>query len=377
MPRIYLSPPHQNGRELAHIQEVLQSNYLAPVGPMLDRLEHDMSRITGIPHCLALNAGTAALHLALRHLRDQQPQDERMPPLVIAASLSFIASITPALYLGCEVWLCDVEPESWTIDPIQLSHALTQARLENRRVLCVLPTDLYGQACDLSAIKGLCDPMGIPVICDSAEALGVEREGPAPHAQIFSFNGNKIITCSGGGILASHDETLIAHARKLSMQARENFVHYEHREIGYNYRLSNLLAAVAVAQLESLQDRVRRRREIFDGYQKRLHDLEGISFMPEANWNTCTRWLSVIRIDPRRFGADREHIRLALEAADIESRPVWKPLHQQPVLQHLRMFGGPVSDTLFAEGLCLPSGSALSDNDLDRICGVILKASKV
>ena len=371
MPRIYLSPPHQNGRELPLIQEVLHSNYLAPVGPMLDRLEHDMARITGAPHCLALNAGTAALHLALRHLRDQYPHDDPRPPLVIAASLSFIASVTPALYLGCEVWFTDVEPESWTMDPIQLSQALTQARAENRRVLCALPTDLYGQACDLNAIQGLCDPAGIPVICDSAEALGVQREGPHPRAQIFSFNGNKIITCSGGGILASHDETLIAHARKLSMQARENFAHYEHREIGYNYRMSNLLAAVAVAQLETLQDRVRRRREIFDGYQKRLQDLDGISFMPEANWNTCTRWLSVIRIDPRKFGSDREQIRLALEAADIESRPVWKPLHQQPALKHLRMFGGRVSDQLFAEGLCLPSGTAMSDADLDRVCDIL------
>lgn len=371
MPRIFLSPPHQNGRELPLIQEVLNSNYLAPVGPMLDRLEAEMSRISGAPHCLAVNAGTAALHLALRHLRDQPRPEDPRPPLVIAASLSFVASVSPALYLGCEVWLCDVEPDSWTLDPIQLSHALTQARAENRRVLCVLPTDLYGQACDLSAICGLCDPAGIPVICDSAEALGVQRDGPAPLARIFSFNGNKIITCSGGGILASHDRTLIDHARKLSMQARENCVHYEHREIGYNYRLSNLLAAVALAQLETLSERVRRRREIFDGYQERLKDLPGISLMPEATWNTPTRWLSVIRIDPRKFGADREQIRLALEAADIESRPVWKPLHQQPALRHLRMFGGHISDQLFHEGLCLPSGSALRDSDLDRICSII------
>ncbi|MGA0367914.1 MAG: DegT/DnrJ/EryC1/StrS family aminotransferase [Kiritimatiellia bacterium] len=375
MPRIFLSPPHQNGHELELLQEALHSNYLAPVGPMLDRLEHTMGLITGNSHCLAVNTGTAALHLALRHLLDRMPRPDPRPPLLIGASLSFIASVAPALHLGCEVWLCDVEPESWTLDPIQLSRALTAARAEERQILCVLPTDLYGQACDLEAVRGLCDPLGVPVVCDSAEALGVRRNSPHPLAQIYSFNGNKIITCSGGGILASGDADLIAHARKLSMQARENTVHYEHREIGYNYRLSNLLAAVAVAQLESLRDRVRRRREIFAGYQERLSGVEGITFMPEASWNTCTRWLSVIRIDPRRFGKDREQVRLALEAQDIESRPVWKPLHQQPVLQSLRRFGGQVSDQLYAEGLCLPSGSSLTDADLDRICEVILQRS--
>ncbi len=371
--RIFLSPPHQNGRELPLIQEVLDSNYLAPVGPMLDRLEAEMCRVTGIPHCLAVTSGTAALHLALRHLCDHRSRQDPRPPIVIAASLSFVASVAPAIHLGCEVWFCDAEAESWTLDPIQLSHALSEAKAENREVLCVLPTDLYGQACDLAAIHGLCDPAGIPVLCDSAEALGVKREGPDPWAQIFSFNGNKIITSSGGGILASHDEKLIAHARKLASQARENFVHYEHREIGYNFRMSNLLAAVAVAQLETLDDRVSKRRQIFAGYKKRLADVEGISFMPEANWNTCTHWLSVIRIDPEIFGADREKIRLALEAENIESRPVWKPLHQQPALRQLRMFGGRVSDQLFNEGLCLPSGSQLTENDQDRICEVICK----
>ncbi|MDF3130969.1 DegT/DnrJ/EryC1/StrS family aminotransferase [Kiritimatiellaeota bacterium B1221] len=354
------------------MQEVLASNYLAPVGPMLDRLEDKMRQTTGIPHCLAVTSGTAALHLALRHLCDLHGHQDPLPPVVIATSLSFVASIAPALHLGCEVWLCDAEAESWTLDPIQLSHALSEAKAENRHVLCVLPTDLYGQACDLEAIHGLCDPAGIPILCDSAEALGVKRKGPAPWAQIYSFNGNKIITSSGGGILASHDAELIAHTRKLASQARENVVHYEHREIGYNFRMSNLLAAVAVAQLETLDDRIHRRRQIFEGYKSRLGNTEGISFMPEAHWNSCTRWLSVIRIDPGLFGTDREKIRLALETENIESRPVWKPLHQQPALRHLRMFGGQVSNKLFDEGLCLPSGSQLTESDLDRICRLIL-----
>ncbi|MEX2381106.1 MAG: DegT/DnrJ/EryC1/StrS family aminotransferase [Opitutales bacterium] len=372
MQRIFLSPPHQNGLEPELIQEVLQSNYLAPAGPMLDRLEATMSRISGCPHCLALNTGTAALHLAIRHLLDRDRRSDPRPPVVIAASLSFIASVAPALHMGCEVWLTDVEEESWTMDPILLSHALTDAQAEGRQILCVLPTDLFGQACDLAAIRGLCDSTGIPVLCDSAEALGVERTGPDPWAQVFSFNGNKIITCSGGGILATHDGELARHARKLSMQAREDFVHYEHRELGYNYRLSNLLAGVAVAQLETLRDRVRTRRGIFEGYRERLQSVDGISFMPEANWNQSTRWLSVIRIHPETFGRDREQVRLALEAENIESRPVWKPLHRQPALRHLRCYGGEISDLLFSEGLCLPSGSALTDDDLDRICAVLL-----
>ncbi len=370
MQRIYLSPPHQNGHELELIQEVLQSNFLAPVGPMLDRLESTMCQVSGYPHCLALNTGSAALHLAIRHLLDQHRSADSRPPVVIAASLSFIASVAPALHMGCEVWLTDVEEESWTMDPILLSHALTDAHAEGRQILCVLPTDLFGQACDLAAIRGLCDGTGIPVLCDSAEALGVPRSGPAPWAQVFSFNGNKIITCSGGGILATHDDRLAHHARKLCMQAREDCVHYEHRELGYNYRLSNLLAGVAVAQLESLQDRVRKRRAIFEGYRERLGAIDGISFMPEAGWNEATRWLSVIRIHSQTYGRDREQVRLALEAENIESRPIWKPLHRQPALQHLRCYGGEHSDLLFEEGLCLPSGSALTDSDLDRICSL-------
>ncbi|MDA3873386.1 MAG: DegT/DnrJ/EryC1/StrS family aminotransferase [Kiritimatiellae bacterium] len=370
MQRIFLSPPHQNGHELELVQEVLHSNFLAPVGPMLDRLESTMRLVSNSPHCLALNTGTAALHLAIRHLMDHHRSTDPRPPVVIAASLSFIASVAPALHMGCEVWLTDVEEESWTLDPILLSHALTDAAAEGRKVLCVLPTDLFGQACDLTAIRGLCDGAGIPVLCDSAEALGVKRGGPAPWAQIFSFNGNKIITCSGGGILATHDDALAHHARKLSMQAREDTVHYEHLEVGYNYRLSNLLAGVAVAQLETLQDRVRKGRAIFQGYRERLESIDGISFMPEAGWNEATRWLTVIRVHPESYGRDREELRLALEAENIESRPIWKPLHRQPALQHLRRYGGAHSDHLFAEGLCLPSGTALTDDDLDRICGV-------
>ena len=305
---------------------------------------------------------------------DTRPRSDSRPPVVIGCTLSFIASVAPAAHLGCEIWLADAEEGSWTLDPIQLSHALSDAQAEDRTVLCVVPTDLYGQACDLDAIHGLCDPRGIPVVCDSAEALGVVRNGAKPSIQVVSFNGNKILTCGGGGVLLSRHAELIRHARKLSMQAREPVVHYEHRELGYNLRLSNLNAAVAVAQLASLSDRVRRKREIFSGYRERLADLPGIAWMPEAAWNTATRWLSVVRIDPAVAGTDRETVRQALEAENIESRPVWKPLHQQPVFQHARTYSTGASDRMFDEGLCLPSGTALRDEDLDRISSVIRSA---
>jgi len=374
MSRIHLSPPHQNGREPAMIREVLASNYLAPVGPMLDRLEEEMVRVCGLPHAVALQSGSAALQLAFRHLLDTVPRLDGRPPVVVGCTLSFVASVAPAAHLGCEVRLVDAEEASWTMDPIQLSHALTDAEAEGRTVLCVVPTDLYGQACDLDAVHGLCDPKGVPVVCDSAEALGVARAGGIPRTQIISFNGNKILTCGGGGVLLSVDPELVAHARKLSTQAREPVAYYEHRELGYNLRLSNLNAAVAVAQLESLTDRVRRKREVFQGYRARLDGLPGVTFMPEAEWNAATRWLTVLCVDPATAGVDREHIRLALEAEDIESRPVWKPLHLQPVFRGVRTYGGAISEGIFERGLCLPSGTALAESDLDRVCETIRRS---
>jgi dTDP-4-amino-4,6-dideoxygalactose transaminase len=371
MSRIFLSPPHQTGSELEMLQEVLTSNYLAPTGPMLDRLEAEMIQVADLPYALAVSSGTAALQLAFRHLLDSRVRRDARPPVVIGCTLSFIASVAPAAQLGCEIWLVDAEPESWTLDPIQLQHALTEAGAAGREVCAVVPTDLYGQACDIGAIEALCRPLNIPVICDSAEALGVQRSNAAPRTQVFSFNGNKILTCGGGGVLLSEDGDLVAHARKLSMQAREPAVHYEHHELGYNFRLSNLNAAVAVAQLGSLRDRVRQKRAIHDGYVKRLGDLPGVSFMPEAAWNIPTHWLTVLVLDPVQSGTDPETVRRGLEEENIESRPVWKPLHQQPVFSGVPFFGTGCADELYRNGLCLPSGTALTDADLDRIAALV------
>lgn len=378
--RIYLSPPQQTGKELDYLQQALHSNYLAPVGPLLDELEEKVRHVSGARHALALQSGTAALHLAYRHLLDVRHRaDCPFRPLVIASSLSFIASIAPALQSGCDVWLVDAEPESWTLDPVLLSHAISDARLDGRPVLCVVPTDLYGQRCDLTAIDGLCAPAGIPVLNDSAEALGatVPDSTPRPWATVYSLNGNKIITASAGGLLVSEDAGLIEHARKLSQQAREPVVHYEHRELGYNYRMSHLLAAVALAQLEVLDERVRKRRQITEWYRERLGAVPGLSLMPEAAWNRCTRWLTVIQIDTEIFGATPDGVRLALEAEDIESRPVWKPLHLQPALRGLRMYDSGVSARLYRNGLCLPSGGAMTEADVDRVCGVLLSCGDI
>lgn len=374
--RLFLSPPHPTGTEADWFRKVLDTNYLAPAGPYLDELEAWMADHWKVSGALALNSATSALHLALRHLVDRRhPQGDPRPPLVLASSLSFIASISSALHLGCEVWLLDSEESSWTLDPILLSRALETAEADARPILTVLPTELYGQACDLDAVHGLCEPRGIPILLDSAESLGVRTTCTAgPWARVTSFNGNKIVTCSAGGILATDDRDLLLHARKLSMQAREPAVHYEHREIGYNYRMSHILAGVALSQLETLQARVDRRRAIFARYRERLAGLEGLSWMPEAPWNHATRWLSVLRLHPPKTGWTPEDLRRKLEQHDIESRPVWKPLHQQPALARLRFFGNGISDTLFSEGLCLPSGTGMTDDDVDRVADLIREA---
>ena len=363
--RLFLSPPHMSGRELALIEEVFASNYIAPLGPMVDAFEREFAAYTGIPHALALSSGTAAIHLALRGL-GVGPGDG-----VIAATLTFIGNVAPATYLGAEPVFLDVDPATWTLDVALLAEELGRAAARGRLPKAVLPTDLYGQSADLDAILEACAPYGVPVVADAAEALGARYKGrmagAGAAATAFSFNGNKVITTSGGGMLASHDPELIAEARFLAQQARDPAPHYQHSTIGYNYRLSNILAAIGRAQLAVVEERVQRRREIFAFYRERLGHLPGLAFMPEAAYGRSSRWLSVVLIDPEAFGCDREAVRLALEAEDIEARPVWKPMHLQPVFRNARRVGGAVAEGLFARGLCLPSSSNLSDADQARV----------
>lgn len=379
-PRLFLSPPHMGGGEQARVAEAFASNYIAPLGPQVDAFEAAFAEHTDIAHCLAVSSGTAAMHLALHCLGVGKGD------VVVASSLTFIASVSPAVQLGAQPVFVDSAPESWNMDPERLREALTVLAGEGRRVAAVIPTDLYGQCADYQRILDVCAPFGVPVVADSAESVGARYGAgdgsrhagswPGLAASIFSFNGNKIITTSGGGMLASDDAALIARARKLSQQAREPVPHYEHTELGYNYRLSNILAAVGLGQLEALEARVAKRRQIFRWYREALGGLPGVSFMPEAATGKCNRWLTVALFDKALFGAGPEELRLALEEENIEARPVWKPMHRQPVFAGCRVFGGDVSEELFARGLCLPSGTAMTREDVDRVAGVIRQSGR-
>jgi dTDP-4-amino-4,6-dideoxygalactose transaminase len=363
-----------SGREAEEVAQAFASNYVAPAGPALVAFEEAFKARTGFPHAVALTSGTAATHLALRHL-NVGPGDA-----VWAASLTFIGSIGPAVHERAMPVFLDCDEATWTLDPDLLAEELQSAARRGRLPKAVVPTDLYGQSCDLDRIVAICADYEVPVICDSAEAMGTQYKGR--HAgrgawcAVFSFNGNKIITTSNGGMLASEDAGLIEHARKLSQQAREPAAHYEHVEIGYNYRLSNILAAIGLGQLSALESRVTRRRAIFSRYNEKLGSLAGVSFMPEASYGAHNRWLTVLLIEPDVFGATREDLRLALEAQNIESRPVWKPMHLQPVFKDAAYFGGTTSERLFDTGLCLPSGSAMSDADINRVCEVFAKVTR-
>jgi len=416
-PRIFLSPPHLGTEEFNFVREAFESNYIAPLGPQVDAFERAFSEYTGIPHCVALSSGTAAMHLALRHL-GIGPGDE-----VFASTLTFIGSVTPIVFEGAVPVFIDADRTSWNMDPDLLAAALEECDRKGKLPKAVVPTDLYGQCSDYARIYAVCERYGVPVVVDAAEAMGAKYKnnyelgmlnyelnhstfniqnstfkiprhaGFGAKASVFSFNGNKIMTTSGGGMLASEDKDLIAHARFLSQQAREPFPHYEHTEIGYNYRMSNIVAGIGRGQLMVLDERVRRKREISAYYAEALKNVPGIEFMPEAAYNQCNRWLTVILITPEVFGADREAVRLALEAENIESRPVWKPMHLQPVFDvpgqsagtpgnggkrqyPARVVGGGVAEDLFERGLCLPSGTAMTAGELERVVGVIRGVGK-
>ncbi|MDX2095829.1 MAG: DegT/DnrJ/EryC1/StrS family aminotransferase [Alphaproteobacteria bacterium] len=368
-PRIFLSPPHLGGNEQRYVNEAFASNYIAPLGPMVDAFEREFAEYTGIPHCVALTSGTAAIHLALRGL------GVGAGDTVIASSLTFIGSVTPILFQNATPIFIDADAGSWNMDMALLAETLADLHSKNALPKAVLPTDLYGQSSDMHALRRLCDNYGVALVIDAAESVGAHdgdlHAGALADAAAFSFNGNKIITTSGGGMLASHNKKLIEEARFLSQQARDPAPHYEHTTYGYNYRMSNILAAIGRGQLEMLDARVARRREIFARYATALGHLPGLRFMPESPNGRANRWLSVMLVDAAQFGCDRETIRLALEAENIESRPMWKPMHLQPVFKGAAMIGGAVSEALFRDGLCLPSGSALSDAQVERVCNAV------
>lgn len=363
--RLYLSPPHMGADERRLLLEAFDSNWIAPLGPHVDAFQEEFASYVGVPRAVALSSGTAALHLALLVSGVAAGDD------VLVSTLTFAGSVNPIRYVGANPVFVDSESRTWNLDPQLLEDYLAKAAKRGRMPRAIVPVHLYGQVAEMAPILGLGERYGIPVIEDAAEALGATYGGRAAGTLgamgIYSFNGNKIITTSGGGMLVTDDAALAAHARKLATQAREPAPHYQHTEIGYNYRLSNVLAGIGRAQLAVLEERVAARRANFMAYQQALGDLPGIEFQPEASWGRHSRWLSCMTIDPTAFGADREDVRLALEAANIESRPFWKPLHLQPVFAECEMVGGAVCEALFDQGLCLPSGSSLTDCNRERV----------
>jgi dTDP-4-amino-4,6-dideoxygalactose transaminase len=371
--RIFLSPPHLGGDEEALVRDAFSSNWVAPLGPHVDAFEREFADTVGARDALALSSGTAALHLALI-LCGVRPGDT-----VFVSTFTFAASANPIRYLGAEPVFIDSEPNYWNMDPDLLRTALAEAAAAGRVPKAVIVVHLYGQSADLDPICAVANEYGVPVIEDAAEALGATYRGEAPGTAgrfgVYSFNGNKIITTSGGGMLVGRNPNELDHARKLSSQARESAPHYEHREVGYNYRLSNILAAIGRGQLRVLEDRVLARRRLFEVYSTALGDIEGITFAPEAPWGRHTRWLTTVLIDPARFGTDREAVRASLEDANIEARPLWKPMHTQPVYRGCTSHGGSVSEALFRDGLCLPSGSAMTEADIGRVVAEIRRCA--
>ena len=369
---ILLSPPHLTGREKAALEASLASGWLAPAGPAPRAFEAAFAEATGFAHVLAVASGTAALTLAFRVL-NIGPGDE-----VWAPSFTFIASVAPAVQMGALPRFLDVCPASWTLDPALLAVELRQAARQGRLPKAVVAVDIYGQCAALHAIAPLCAQYGVALISDSAEGLGASQSGlPAGRGArlaAFSFNGNKIITAGGGGALAADDPALIAHARSLADQARTPAPHYEHASTGYAFGMSSLLAAVALVQLRKLADRVARRRAIFARYREALEGLAGIAFMPEAPWGRSSRWLTAMLMDRDGCGLNPEGLSRLLAAEGIETRPLFKPLHMQPVFRDAPRVGGAVAEAVFARGICLPSGSGMTEAEQDRVIRAIRAA---
>lgn len=367
--RIYLSPPHMSGRELEYVQQVFAENWIAPVGPQLTKFEERFAECVGVNHAVAASAGTAGLHLVLHHL-GIQPGDE-----VVCSTFTFCATANPIRYEQAHPVFIDSDRISWNLDPNLLEDELTDCARRGKLPRAVMAVDVLGQSADIDAINQIAGRYEIPVIEDAAQALGATYKdkpaGSCSMASVFSFNGNKIITTGGGGMICTDDETLAKRVRFFATQAIDDAPYYLHSEMGFNYRLSNVLAAIGLGQLEVLEQRVATRRRIRDYYERELRDLPGISFVPRAPYSQSNCWLVAIVVDAETFGASCEDIRLALEGHNIESRRAWKPLHTQPLHAHCRHRGGAVSEELFQKGLLLPTGTAMTDDDLHRVVRVI------
>ncbi|CAN2039101.1 putative pyridoxal phosphate-dependent aminotransferase EpsN [Candidatus Magnetomoraceae bacterium gMMP-15] len=372
--RIFLSPPHIDGEELNFVHEAFESNYIAPIGPQVDAFEKEIAEYVSIKGALGLSSGTAAIHLALRFL-NAGPED-----MIFCSSLTFIGSANPILYQGAEPIFIDSEPASWNMSPSALEHAFIDAEKCGKLPKAVIIVNLYGQNADMTPLLAICNNYDVPVIEDAAESIGATYKGKASGTfgkfGIYSFNGNKIITTSGGGMIISNDIDALDKMRFWATQARDPVRHYQHSEIGYNYRLSNILAAIGRGQLRVLDDHVKACRLVFDRYFEAFSDIKGFKFMPELACGYSNRWLTTLTIDSKLCGITANQIIDALEEENIESRPVWKPLHLQPLFEGCKYYphktGESISDVLFEKGICLPSGSNLTQDDQNRVIDCIL-----
>lgn len=369
--KIWLSSPHMGGGEMKYINDAFAKNWVAPLGENVDNFEADLEQFLGNGvRVSAVNSGTSALHLALRML-DVERGDE-----VICQSLTFTASANPIVYQGATPIFVDSEPETWNISPYFLEKAIENRLKIGKKPKAIIIVHLYGMPAKMTEIQQIAQKYEIPIIEDAAEALGSKYQGQKcgifGDFAILSFNGNKIITTSGGGALVCRDEIQKQKAIFLATQARDKAPHYQHSEIGYNYRMSNILAGIGRGQMEVLEDRILQRRKNHQFYQKLFEGREGIDLLTEPNVDFYSNhWLSVIQIDKEKTGFDREELRLKFLEDNIETRPVWKPLHLQPVFAEMPYFGEKMAETIFENGLCLPSGANLTEQDLERIENIV------
>lgn len=362
MSRVWLSSPHLGDKELKYVKEAFDTNWVAPLGPNVDEFERQIAENIGVKSAAALSSGTAALHLALTML------NIKTGDLVICQSFTFAASAFPIAYCHAEPIFVDSEKDTWNMDPQLLIEAIEDCISAGKKPAAIIIVHLYGMPAKMNEIVSIAQKYEIPIVEDAAEALGSTYHGKACGSfgdfGILSFNGNKIITTSGGGALVSNNDEMVKKARFLSTQAKEPFPYYLHKEIGFNYRMSNICAGIGRGQMEVLSDRVQKRRENFEFYKASLSNIEGIFFLEEPNGFFSNRWLTTILFDEKYFEVGtNEKVRQELEKINIETRPLWKPLHQQPIYEKQKAFCNGVSDKLFATGLCLPSGSNISDEN--------------
>ena len=363
--RIFLSSPHMSGNELKYIEKVFESNYIAPLGEYVNKFEDSIKEYTSAQHALAVTSGTAAIHLALRVLGIGQGDD------VLASTFTFIGSVNAILYQGANPIFIDSDKETWNLSPKLLNKYLCECK---KKPKALIVTHLYGQCANIEKIADICNLHGVYLIEDAAESLGAtyknKHTGTFGDFGIYSFNGNKILTTSGGGMLVSANKDWIEKAKFYSTQAKEPFIHYEHLEYGYNYRMSNVLAAIGVGQMEVIEDRVTKKREIFEWYKEFLADIEEITFMPELENSRGNRWLTALIFEK----SDYNKIMKALDEVNVESRPLWKPMHMQKLFENSKAIVDGTSEELFNKGLCVASSTTMTKDDVKMICDVIKKA---